>query len=72
MDLTRERYALLYRNAKSTQHLCSYMFLRFLKMLIWIFLGFTLLTFAVIVPIDAIGIANTDSNNALERISWTK
>ncbi|KAJ3569623.1 hypothetical protein NP233_g4933 [Leucocoprinus birnbaumii] len=47
----------------------AYMFLRYLKLLIRIFLIFTLLTFAVIIPADATGI--TSSKSALERISWT-
>ncbi|PFH52049.1 hypothetical protein AMATHDRAFT_57827 [Amanita thiersii Skay4041] len=47
----------------------AYMLLRFLQMLIWIFLVFTLLTFAVIIPVNAINV--TGSMNGLERISWT-
>jgi len=35
-----------------------------------IFLVFTLLTFAVVIPVDAVGIISTEG--ALERISWTK
>jgi len=35
-----------------------------------IFLIFTLLTFAVVIPADAAGIVSTEG--ALERISWTK
>ncbi|KAF8825413.1 hypothetical protein HHX47_DHR7000217 [Lentinula edodes] len=46
----------------------AYMFLRFLKMLVWIFLVFTVLTFAVIVPVDMIGQNGATSN--LEKISW--
>jgi len=46
------------------------MFLRYLKLLMWIFLIFTLLTFAVVIPVDAAGIVSTEG--ALERISWTK
>ncbi|KAJ3888452.1 DUF221 family protein [Lentinula edodes] len=46
----------------------AYMFLRFLKMLVWIFLVFTVLTFAVIVPVDMIGQSGATSN--LEKISW--
>ncbi|KAF5351925.1 hypothetical protein D9756_007456 [Leucocoprinus leucothites] len=47
----------------------AYMFLRYLKLLMRIFLVFTLLTFAVIIPADAAGI--TSSKSGLERISWT-
>ncbi|KAJ4485800.1 DUF221 family protein [Lentinula aciculospora] len=46
----------------------AYMFLRYLKMLVWIFLAFTVLTFAVIVPVNFIGQDGATSN--LERISW--
>lgn len=48
----------------------SYMFLRFIKLLAKIFLIFTILTFAVIVPVDAVGIKT--ELKGLERISWTK
>ncbi|KAJ3853610.1 DUF221 family protein [Lentinula lateritia] len=46
----------------------AYMFLRFLKMLVWIFLVFTILTFAVIVPVDVIG--QNGATSSLEKISW--
>ncbi|KAF8070342.1 DUF221 family protein [Lyophyllum atratum] len=46
----------------------AYMFLRYLKMLIWIFLVFTLLTFTVIIPVIAANVRNSQSG--LERISW--
>ncbi|KAJ3865912.1 DUF221 family protein [Lentinula novae-zelandiae] len=46
----------------------AYMFLRFLKMLVWIFLVFTVLTFAVIVPVDMIG--QNGATSYLEKISW--
>ncbi|KAJ3732412.1 DUF221 family protein [Lentinula guzmanii] len=46
----------------------AYMFLRFLKILVWVFLVFTVLTFAVIIPVDLIGQNGTSSN--LEKISW--
>ncbi|RDB24859.1 Uncharacterized protein RSN1 [Hypsizygus marmoreus] len=47
----------------------AYMFLRFLKMLVWIFSVFTLLTFVVIIPAIA---ANVQSPyTGLERISWS-
>ncbi|RXW15422.1 hypothetical protein EST38_g10427 [Candolleomyces aberdarensis] len=45
------------------------MFLRFIKLLTIIFLVFTILTFAVIVPINAVGIKT--ELEGLERISWT-
>ncbi|KAF7782412.1 hypothetical protein Agabi119p4_1788 [Agaricus bisporus var. burnettii] len=47
----------------------AYMFLRYIKLLIWIFLVFTLSTFVVIIPADAVGI--TSDKEGLERISWT-
>ncbi|KAF8893933.1 late exocytosis, associated with Golgi transport-domain-containing protein [Infundibulicybe gibba] len=47
----------------------AYMFLRFLKMLIWIFLVFTILTFAIIIPAVTIHVDNTTTG--LERISWS-
>ncbi|KAE9399448.1 DUF221-domain-containing protein [Gymnopus androsaceus JB14] len=47
----------------------AYMFLRFLKMLVCIFLVFTVLTFAVIVPVDFIG--QNGAKSSLERITWT-
>lgn len=46
------------------------MFLRYIKLLIRVFFMFTLLTFAVIIPADAVGI--TSAKEGLERISWTK
>ncbi|TFK44505.1 hypothetical protein BDQ12DRAFT_701964 [Crucibulum laeve] len=46
----------------------AYMFLRFIKLLIWTFFVFTLVTFAVIIPADA---ANVSTADGLERISWT-
>ncbi len=48
----------------------SYMFLRFIKMLIWIFLVFTITTFAIIAPADVAGVKST--NEGLDRLSWTK
>ncbi|KAF9467356.1 DUF221 family protein [Collybia nuda] len=47
----------------------AYMFLRFMKLLIWVFLVFTILTFLVIIPATA---ANVKGSRAgLDRISWT-
>lgn len=46
------------------------MFLRFLRLLIIIFSVFTLLTFTIIVPANAVHIES--SLKGLERISWTK
>ncbi|KAJ3756725.1 DUF221 family protein [Lentinula raphanica] len=46
----------------------AYMFLRFLKILVWIFLVFTVVTFAVIVPVNAIG--QDGAKSSLEKISW--
>ncbi|TFK74613.1 DUF221-domain-containing protein [Pluteus cervinus] len=47
----------------------AYMFLRFIKMLIKIFMVFTVLTFAVIIPADTINILS--DTKELDRISWT-
>ncbi|KAF9453915.1 DUF221-domain-containing protein [Macrolepiota fuliginosa MF-IS2] len=47
----------------------AYMFLRYIKLLIWVFLVFTILTFLVIIPADAVGI--TSAAQGLEKISWT-
>ncbi|TCD61098.1 hypothetical protein EIP91_009035 [Steccherinum ochraceum] len=50
----------------------AYMFLRFLRMLIKLFAGITLLTWTVILPIDAAGIrdANANFEDGLARLSW--
>ncbi|KIK66859.1 hypothetical protein GYMLUDRAFT_37938 [Collybiopsis luxurians FD-317 M1] len=47
----------------------AYMFLRFLKMLIQIFLVFTIVTFAVLIPVDFIG--QHGGKSSLDRITWT-
>ncbi|KAF9058941.1 hypothetical protein BDP27DRAFT_529917 [Rhodocollybia butyracea] len=47
----------------------AYMFLRFLKMLVWIFLVFTVLTFVIIVPVDFVG--QNGASSSLEKITWT-
>lgn len=47
----------------------SYMFLRFVKMLIWIFAVFTFVTMVTIVPVNLVGVQST--NTGLERISWS-
>lgn len=49
---------------------CSYMFLRFLKMLAWIFLVFTILTWAVLLPVNAGGVKSAFSG--LDTLSWSK
>jgi hypothetical protein len=46
------------------------MFLRFIKLLTKIFAVFTALTFAVIVPVDFVGI--NSPLRGVEKISWTK
>jgi hypothetical protein len=46
------------------------MFLRFLKMLVWIFLMFTFLTWAILIPVDAAGVRS--SFDSLEKLSWSK
>ncbi|KAK0441132.1 DUF221 family protein [Armillaria borealis] len=47
----------------------SYMFLRFVKMLIWIFAVFTFVTMVTIVPVNIVGVQST--NTGLDRISWS-
>ncbi|KAG7442520.1 DUF221-domain-containing protein [Guyanagaster necrorhizus] len=47
----------------------SYMFLRFVRMLIWIFAVFTFVTMVTIVPVNVVGVQS--SNTGLERISWS-
>ncbi|KIY74044.1 DUF221-domain-containing protein [Cylindrobasidium torrendii FP15055 ss-10] len=63
--------ALLFTSSKDIIHkngLDAYMFLRFIKMLVWIFLAFTLLSFAVIIPVDMAGIQS--GHVGLDRLSW--
>ncbi|KAK0463530.1 DUF221 family protein [Desarmillaria tabescens] len=47
----------------------SYMFLRFIKMLIWIFAVFTFFTMVTIVPVNVVGVQS--SITGLDRISWS-
>ncbi|KAH6914205.1 DUF221 family protein [Coprinopsis sp. MPI-PUGE-AT-0042] len=47
----------------------AYMFLRFIKLLIKIFLAFTVLTFAIIAPVDIVNVQSV--RDGLEKISWT-
>ncbi|KAJ7629889.1 hypothetical protein B0H17DRAFT_1109402 [Mycena rosella] len=46
----------------------AYMMLRFLKMLIVIFLVFTVCTFLVIVPVDIVGV---EGGSGIERVTWS-
>lgn len=46
------------------------MFLRFIKLLIKIFLAFTVISFAIIVPVDIVNVQSV--KDVLEKISWTK
>ncbi|KAJ7497585.1 DUF221 family protein [Mycena latifolia] len=48
----------------------AYMVLRFLKMLIVIFLVFTVSTFLVIVPVDIVGLEGL-SGDGIERLTWS-
>ncbi|KAJ7747247.1 DUF221 family protein [Mycena metata] len=48
----------------------AYMFLRFLKMLIWIFFVFTVSTFLVIIPVDIVGVTGS-SAVGLDRVTWS-
>ncbi|KAF9495804.1 DUF221-domain-containing protein [Pleurotus eryngii] len=47
----------------------AYMFLRYIRLLIIIFLIFTLLTFPIIIPLDAIGLDT--GRTGLDRITWS-
>lgn len=48
------------------------MFLRFIKMLVWIFAAFTVLTMAVIVPLNTVNVKTKDIHDDLDKISWIK
>ncbi|KAJ7647051.1 DUF221 family protein [Roridomyces roridus] len=48
----------------------AYMVLRFLKMLLKIFLVFTILTFLVIVPVNTVGLPAA-SDDRIQRITWS-
>ena len=60
MALTRTLCDEVSLNALADRHALSYMFLRYLKLLMRVFLVFTLLTFAVIIPVDTAGIITTN------------
>ncbi|KAJ7045820.1 DUF221 family protein [Mycena alexandri] len=65
--------ALMVEDAKdiiSKNGLDAYMFLRFLKMLIWIFFVFTVSTFLVIIPVDIVGVTG-GSAVGLDRVTWS-
>ncbi|KAG9226508.1 hypothetical protein CCMSSC00406_0005825 [Pleurotus cornucopiae] len=47
----------------------AYMFLRYIRLLIIIFLIFTLLTFPIVIPLDAIGLDT--GRTGLDRITWS-
>ncbi|KAJ7268676.1 late exocytosis, associated with Golgi transport-domain-containing protein [Mycena haematopus] len=49
----------------------AYMVLRYLKMLIWIFLVFTVSTFLVIIPVDIVGIPSSQTTDPIQRVTWT-
>ncbi|KAF7376421.1 hypothetical protein MSAN_00057600 [Mycena sanguinolenta] len=59
------------RDVINNNGLDAYMTLRYLKMLIWIFLVFTISTFLVIVPVDIVGIPSSSSTDPLQRLTWT-
>ena len=46
------------------------MFLRYLKMLIWIFLVFTIITWTVLIPVDIAGVKS--GFDGLDKLSWSK
>jgi hypothetical protein len=48
------------------------MYLRFLRLMTLIFAVFTLLTWPVLLPIDAAGVADANASDALEKLSWSK
>ncbi|KAK7031452.1 hypothetical protein R3P38DRAFT_2923651 [Favolaschia claudopus] len=49
----------------------AYMFLRYLKMLIWIFLVFTLSTSLTIIPVDIVGIPRAQNEDPIDRVTWS-
>ncbi|KAJ7899036.1 DUF221 family protein [Mycena leptocephala] len=64
--------ALIVEDPKEIIHkngLDAYMVLRFLKMLIWIFLVFAISTLLVIVPVDTVGVQGAGAD--IERITWS-
>ncbi|KAF7361617.1 hypothetical protein MVEN_00504900 [Mycena venus] len=66
--------ALLVESPRDIIHkngLDAYMVLRFLKMLIWIFLVFTISTFLVIIPVDIVGIPVSSGTDRIDRVTWT-
>lgn len=72
MDLTREFIfsKFLMRSASESYFHDRYMFLRFIRLLIIIFLVFTISTFIIIIPVNAAYIPTV--NKGLDRISWSK
>ena len=50
----------------------AYMFLRFLRLLIILFASITVLTWLVLLPIDAVGLENANFSDKLSRLSWGK
>jgi len=49
---------------------CSYVFLRFIKILVWIFLAFTILTMPILLPLDSVHVSS--SQTGLNRFTWGK
>ncbi|KAI0340297.1 DUF221-domain-containing protein [Trametopsis cervina] len=48
----------------------AYMFLRFLRLLVMLFASTTLLTCAVLLPVDMAGLKDSNFNDKLSRLSW--
>ena len=50
----------------------AYMFLRFMRLLILIFSSITVITWAVLLPVDAVGLRNPNFGDSLARLTWSK
>jgi calcium permeable stress-gated cation channel len=48
------------------------MFLRFIRLLMIIFFVFTLVTWPILLPIDAASVPDELTNDGLEKLSWSK
>ncbi|KAJ7217741.1 DUF221 family protein [Mycena pura] len=53
----------------SKNGLDAYMVLRFMKLLIWIFLVFTISTFLIIIPVDIVNVQG--GSDPINRVSWS-
>lgn len=50
----------------------AYMFLRFLRLLMILFASMTVITWAVLLPVDTAGIRHANFSDRLARLSWGK